>query len=83
MCRELVDAEKEYNAKAHDGDSTNQYAQKFFSDPDKHDGLYWTTASGEERSPIGPLVASAEAEGYIAAMRIVRRSPSWDIISAC
>jgi hypothetical protein len=64
VCRELVDAQKEYNAKAHDGDSTNQYAQKFFSDPDKHNGLYWTVASGEEQSPIGPLVASAEAEGY-------------------
>ncbi|HEY4839787.1 MAG TPA: DUF2950 domain-containing protein [Candidatus Acidoferrales bacterium] len=64
VCRELVDAQKEYNAKPHDGDSTNQYAQKFFSDPDKHNGLYWTTASGEEQSPIGPLVASAEAEGY-------------------
>jgi hypothetical protein len=64
VCRELVDAQKEYNAKSHDGDSTNQYAQKFFSDPDKHNGLYWTVASGEEQSPIGPLVASAEAEGY-------------------
>jgi hypothetical protein len=64
VCRELVDAEKEYNAKAHDGDSTNQYAQKFFSDPDKHNGLYWMAASGDEQSPIGPLVASAEAEGY-------------------
>jgi hypothetical protein len=64
VCRELVDAQKEYNAKPHDGDSANQYAQKFFSDPDKHNGLYWTAASGEEQSPIGPLVASAEAEGY-------------------
>lgn len=64
VCRELVDAEKEYNAKSHDGDSANQYAQKFFSDPDKHNGLYWTAASADEQSPIGPLVASAEAEGY-------------------
>jgi hypothetical protein len=64
VCRELVDAQKEYDAKAHDGDSVHQYAQKFFSDPDKHDGLYWTVAGGEEQSPIGPLVASAEAEGY-------------------
>jgi Protein of unknown function (DUF2950) len=64
VCRELVDAQKEYDAKTRDGDSTNQYAQKFFSDPDKHNGLYWTAASGGEQSPIGPLVASAEAEGY-------------------
>ena len=64
VCRELVDAQKEFKTKAHDGDSVNQYAQKFFSDPDKHNGLYWTAAAGEEQSPIGPLVASAEAEGY-------------------
>jgi hypothetical protein len=64
VCRELVDAQKEYDAKAHDGDSVKQFAQKFFSDPEKHDGLYWTVANGEEQSPIGPLVASAEAEGY-------------------
>lgn len=64
VCRELVDAQKEFKTKAHDGDSVNQYAQKFFSDPDKHNGLYWVAAAGEEQSPIGPLVASAEAEGY-------------------
>jgi len=64
VCHELVDAQKEYNGQTHDGGSANQYAQKFFSDPDKHNGLYWTAASGETQSPIGPLVASAEAEGY-------------------
>jgi hypothetical protein len=64
VCRELVDAEKEYYAQPHDGDSGKQYAQKFFSDPNKHNGLYWVTVSGEAESPIGPLVASAAAEGY-------------------
>jgi hypothetical protein len=64
VCRELVDAEKEYYAVPHDGDSGNQYAQKIYSDPNKHNGLYWEPASGEAESPIGPLVASAEAEGY-------------------
>jgi hypothetical protein len=64
VCRELVDAEKEYYAQPHDGDSVRQYAQKLFSDPNKHDGLYWTQASGEAESPIGPLLASAAAEGY-------------------
>jgi len=65
VCRELVDAEKEYYAQPHDGDSGKQYAQKFFSDPNKHNGLYWEAASGETESPIGPLVASAAAEGYV------------------
>ena len=64
VCRELVDAEKEYYAEPHDGGSGRQYAQKFFSDPNKHNGLYWEPASGEAESPIGPLLASAAAEGY-------------------
>jgi hypothetical protein len=63
VCRELVDAEKEYDAQPHDGDKNPQYAQKFSSDPGKHNGLYWETASGETPSPIGPLVASAATEG--------------------
>jgi hypothetical protein len=64
VCRELVDAEKEYYAVPHDGDSGRQYAQKFFSDPNKHNGLYWEPGPGEPESPIGPLLASAAAEGY-------------------
>ena len=55
VCRELVDAEKEYYGAAHDGDSGKQYAQKFFSDPGKHSGLYWQAASGEAESPIGQV----------------------------
>jgi Protein of unknown function (DUF2950) len=64
VCRELVDAEKEYYGQPHDGDSGNQYAQKLFSDPGKHNGLYWQASAGEGESPIGPLMASAAAEGY-------------------
>jgi hypothetical protein len=63
VCRELVDAEKEYYAQPHDGDK-NEYAQKLYSDPGKHNGLYWQASSGEPPSPIGPLVASAAREGY-------------------
>ncbi|MBB6143799.1 hypothetical protein HNQ77_001748 [Silvibacterium bohemicum] len=64
ICDELVDAQKEYYAKPHDGSSERQYAQKISSDPDKQNGLYWKTASGDTDSPLGPLVASAESEGY-------------------
>jgi len=63
LCHELVDAQKEYYAKPHDGDSSRHYAEKFQSDPNKHNGLYWKSASGEGDSPIGPLVASAATEG--------------------
>jgi hypothetical protein len=59
VCQELVAAQKELYSMQH-----NEYAQKFFSDEGQHDGLYWKAADGEPRSPIGPLVASAVAEGY-------------------
>jgi len=64
VCLELADAQQEYFATAHDGNAANRYAEKFFSDPDKHNGLYWKAASGELESPIGPLVAAAASEGY-------------------
>jgi hypothetical protein len=64
VCHELVDAEKEYYAQPHDGDPGKEYAPKLFSAPHKHDGLYWEVGSGEPESPIGPLLASAAAEGY-------------------
>lgn len=63
VCRELVDAEKEYYGQPHDGESGNQYAQKFVSDSGKHDGLYWQTSAGEAESPLGPALASA-AQGH-------------------
>jgi len=59
VCQELVTAEKEYYSAQH-----NEYAQKIFSDEGEHNGLYWKAADGEPQSPIGPLVASAVAEGY-------------------
>jgi hypothetical protein len=59
VCRELVDAEKEYYGQAHDGESGNQYAQKLASDTGKHDGLYWQASAGEGESPIGPMLATA------------------------
>src|SRR5208282_6811378 len=58
VCQELVAAQKEYSAEH------KEYAQKIFSDEGQHNGLYWKAAAGEPQSPIGPLVASAVAEGY-------------------
>ncbi len=59
VSQQLVMAEKEFYA-AHQ----NEYTQKFFSDEGQHDGLYWKAGEGQPQSPIGPLVASAMAEGY-------------------
>jgi len=59
VCQELVAAQKEYYS-----GQQNQYAQKVISDEGQRNGLYWKVAEGEARSPIGPLVAKAVAEGY-------------------
>jgi len=58
VCQELVAAELEYRSTQH------EYAQRIFSDGEQHNGLFWKAADGEPQSPIGPLVASAVAEGY-------------------
>jgi Protein of unknown function (DUF2950) len=58
VCEQLAAAEKEYHSTQHD-----EYARRIFS-KQGHDGLYWKTSEGEPPSPIGPLVASAVAEGY-------------------
>jgi Protein of unknown function (DUF2950) len=59
-----VDAQREYAAEDRMGDSVLQYAQKIKSTAGKHDGLYWPVAEGEDESPLGPLVAEAQDEGY-------------------
>jgi hypothetical protein len=55
-----VAAQKEYYATQH-----NEYAKQFYSDEGHHNGLYWKVSDGEPQSPIGPLIASAVAEGYV------------------
>jgi hypothetical protein len=59
VCQELVAAQKDYFSQNH-----GEYAQRFFSDAGQHNGLYWKAAAGAPESPIGPLIASAVAEGY-------------------
>jgi hypothetical protein len=64
VCRAYVAAQREYASEDRLGDGLREYAQKFESSPDRHDGLYWETAPGEPQSPFGPLVAKARAHGY-------------------
>ena len=59
VCHELVAAEKEYRRTHPD-----VFAGKILSDAGRRNGLYWPSAAGDPQSPIGPLVASAVAEGY-------------------
>src|SRR3984893_12438354 len=63
VLEDLADAQSEYASKAHDGESSGQFARKILSDSGKYNGLYWEAAEGQPESPIGPLVASATAEG--------------------
>jgi Protein of unknown function (DUF2950) len=65
-CRAVADAQNQYFAEAHDGQTTKQYATKFISDPGKHNGLYWESPQGKPESPLGPMAAFAASEGYSA-----------------
>lgn len=65
-CLAYVDAQRDYYASNPEGASLLHYAQKLASSPGKRDGLYWEAAPDEEESPLGPLFASARAEGYAA-----------------
>jgi hypothetical protein len=63
VCRELVKAQLEYYAAAHDGE-VKQFAPKFNSADGKHNGLYWKISSHEPESPIGPLLTLANIDDY-------------------
>ncbi len=63
-CLAIVDAQREYATVDRDSDGLLEYAQKFWSTPGKKDGLYWEVAPGEPLSPLGPLAARAQSEGY-------------------
>ena len=65
--RAFADAEREYAAADPDGDGVHAYADRLLSSEGKRDGLFWPTKPGEPKSPMGPLVAEAVAEGYTAA----------------
>ncbi len=64
VLREYVEAQREYASRDRDGDDVLEYAQKFVSSPGRMDGLYWPTELNGEISPLGPLFAYAQGEGY-------------------
>ncbi len=64
VCRGYVEAQNDYAEKDRTESGVRHYAQKIVSSPGKQDGLYWTSAGGEDESPIGAIVARAFAEGY-------------------
>lgn len=64
VMRAYVDAQREYASKDRDGDEVLEYSQRISSSPGKMDGLYWPTELNDEMSPLGPMVAQAQSEGY-------------------
>jgi hypothetical protein len=64
VCQAYVEAQREYASVDHNADEVLEYAQHLRSTPGAHDGLYWSTRTGDELSPLGPLVAQARGEGY-------------------
>jgi len=64
VCREYVEAQREYADMQKRSGNIGEYAQRINSSPGAHDGLYWPAAQGQEQSPFGPLMADAQAEGY-------------------
>ena len=63
-CLAYVDAQREYAAKDRDGDGVLEYAQQLVSSRGRQDGLFWPAEEGRETSPLGPLFARAQEEGY-------------------
>ncbi len=61
--RAYVTAQRRYAEQGHDGKPAGAHATKFQSDPGKENGLYWPTAHGQKRSPIGDLLAQAAEDG--------------------
>ena len=59
-----VDAQVEYYERNPANDKLLHYAQKVTSSKGKRDGLYYPTKEGEPASPLGSLLASAQAAGY-------------------
>lgn len=65
VSRAYVDAQNEYvTTEANKPGVPPQFAAKIISSPGTKDGLYWPVGEGEQPSPLGPLVAKAEGEGY-------------------
>lgn len=59
-----VDAQLEYAEEDRTGAGPGVYARRFVSRSGRKDGLYWPTADGEPKSPLGDLFAQATGEGY-------------------
>ncbi|HOW64412.1 MAG TPA: DUF2950 domain-containing protein [Candidatus Paceibacterota bacterium] len=72
--RAYVDAQRAYASRDRDNDGVLEYAQKLLSSPGRKNGLFWPPDLDGEISPLGPLVAYGQTEGY--ALRPTEANPS-------
>ncbi len=70
-----VEAQQDFFGRMQDSTGTGVYAGQVFSTPGQEDGLYWDASNGEIPSPLAPLIAQAQSEGYLDADTIVPDSP--------
>ena len=75
ICRTYVDAQRIYAQRGHDSQPAGLYAKAFRSDQGRQNGLFWHSARGEKRSPLGDLVAQAAEEGTDLAKSGAQPSP--------
>jgi hypothetical protein len=73
--RAYVEAQREYASIYRDDSKVLKYAQKLVSSPGKTDGLYWPIEVNNEESPLGPMVADAQDEGYFSKKLTVGTEP--------
>jgi hypothetical protein len=59
ICQTYVTAQRLYAERGHDGKPRGLYARAFQSDVGRQNGLYWPSARGQKRSPLGDLLAQA------------------------
>ena len=62
ICRTYVRAQHLYARTGHDGKPAGAYAMTLASDPGRQNGLYWASAHGQRRSPLGDLLAQAAVD---------------------
>lgn len=64
IVRAYVEAQREYASRDRDADEVLEFAQRIASSPGQTDGLFWSPEVNGEISPLGPLMAAAQSEGY-------------------
>jgi hypothetical protein len=65
VCDTYVAAQRIYASKGHDGKPAGFFARRVRSDPGTQNGLYWPSARGGPRSPLGELAASAAEDAAV------------------